>query len=171
VAVVEAAFVIPVLILLILTMFDFGDWVFQVSQANGAARDGARVGIINYQDADNAAAPPPAGRTSNDLAVINQAIAKRLAGQTYTLVGTTLDPNTATCIPPDSTTALPHGCHPAIPGCDRIMVKVQWTRTPWSPTGGLFGLATVHGEAEMTIAGAPVNTATTLGTVDPQAGC
>jgi len=157
VAFVEAALVLPLLFLFLLTMIDFGDWAFQVSQANGAARDGARIGIIHYQDADQAA--------SNDLSLINQAIARRLAGQGYSLVG-----GTATCVQPGSLTSLSNGCHPAIPGCDRIMVKVQWSRTAWSPIGGLFGLATVHGEAEMTIAGAPLSTATTLGTVD-STGC
>ena len=168
-SIVEAAFVIPLLFLFLITTIDFADWAYQVSQANGAARDGARVGVIHYQDADNTAsnvAGPPAG----DLYLINQAISKRLAGQSYSLVGTAAHPGTATCVQPGNVTELSNGCHPAIPGCDRIQVKVTWTRTPWSPFGKLFGSTTVHGEADMTIVGAPVTTNTTLGTPD-SSGC
>ncbi len=156
-AIIEAAIVLPVLFLLLVTTIDFADWAYQVSQANGAARDGARIGLLHYQLADVTG--------STDVQYINQAITKRLAGQSYALVG-----GTAKCVQPNSTTALANGCLPAIPGCDRIQVKVQWNRTPWSPFGNLFGTATVTGEADMTIEGAPASTATTIGTVDTT-GC
>lgn len=167
VTIVEAAFAIPLLFMFIISMLDLGDWAYQVGQATGAARDGARVGLLHYQDADNSMSNvSPTG----DLYLINSAITRRLAGQTYSLVGTTAHPGTATCVQPASLTELSNGCHPAIPGCDRIMVKVQWQRTPWSPVGRLFGTATVKGEAEMTIGGAALDTSTTLGSPDTT-GC
>jgi Flp pilus assembly protein TadG len=162
---IEAALVLPVLFLLVLTMIDFGDWELQLSQARGAARDGARVGTLHYQAADQLSsdvAGPPAG----DLNLIKSAITKRLAGQTYSLSG-----GTATCVRPDLSTLTGTGpCHAAIPGCDLIKVKVTWSRTAFSPFGALFGTQTVTGEAEMTIAGAPTDTSTTIGTVD-STGC
>lgn len=166
VVIVEAAFVIPILFTFILTMVDLGDWAYQAGQAAAAARDGARVGIIHYQDADSSAS----NVSNGDLFLINKAITRRLAGQTYSLVSPSAHPNTATCVQPTTTTELTNGCHPALPGCDRIMVKVQWQRSPWSPIGKLFGTATVKGEAEMTIGGAALDTTTTLGTPDTT-GC
>jgi len=152
--IVEAALVIPLVFLFLLTTIDLADWAFQASQANGAARDGARVGVLHYQSADTAG--------SQDTQYITTAVGRRLAGQTDTL--------TAQCIQPHATTALSHGCGPAIPGCDRIQVKVVWPRTPWSPIGKFFGTATVHGEADMTIVGVPLTTGATIGTVDAT-GC
>ncbi|MCU1448137.1 MAG: hypothetical protein JWP02_307, partial [Acidimicrobiales bacterium] len=72
--IVEAAFVLPLLFFLVLTMVDLGMWGFQTSQATSAARDGARVGIINYVTAKG---PSPGG---TDYTAIANAAKARLGG-------------------------------------------------------------------------------------------
>lgn len=55
--IVEFAFVGPVLFLLMLVMIDLGLVVLGNSVGSNAARDGARVGIVQYLDADVAGSP------------------------------------------------------------------------------------------------------------------
>lgn len=158
VTIVEAAFVLPLLFLLVLTMVDVGQWAFQTSQATSAARDGARVGIINYATADTG---------GQDFTKIQDAVKARLAGNPTGLSVS------VKCVPPDSSAALNNGCGSALAGCDRIMVTVTWTRRASSPLiGSLFGVTSVKGVSAMVIAGAPVSpSATTTSTALPPNGC
>jgi Flp pilus assembly protein TadG len=48
---VEFALVFPVLIILLIAIFDFGRLVFAYNAITNAAREGARVGIINQTEA------------------------------------------------------------------------------------------------------------------------
>lgn len=51
-SIVEAAIVLPILLLLICGILDFG-WIFSHQiMLNNAARDSARYAIVNYSDAD-----------------------------------------------------------------------------------------------------------------------
>jgi Flp pilus assembly protein TadG len=156
--IVEAAFVIPLLFLFVLTMVDLGQWAFQTSQATSAARDGARAGIINYATADTGGA---------DFTTIQNSVKARLGGTPGSIQVN------VKCVPPDSSTALNNGCGSAVAGCDRIMVTVTWNRAALSPIiGKLFGAATVTGQTAMVIAGAPVApTGVTTTTAQAPNGC
>ena len=54
-ALVEFSLVLPVIIVLILGIFDFGRAVFAYNAVSNAAREGMRVGIVNQNDAAIAA--------------------------------------------------------------------------------------------------------------------
>ncbi len=69
---VEFAFVAPVLFLMLGAMLDIGLIVLGTSVASGAARDGARVGIINYLNADNPA--------SSNYTLVKNAVQSKLVG-------------------------------------------------------------------------------------------
>lgn len=142
---IESAFVLPILFLLLLTMFDLGDWSNDKSLATGAARDGARVGIIYYDKAD-VSSPP-----SSDFTNVDNAVKARIQGKPFTYAG-----GKPTCVgPSDDTELTPGGCGSAIVGCDRILVRISWNRTPFSPFGRLFGTNNVEGEAAMVVVGEP----------------
>src|SRR5436305_1032881 len=94
VTIVEAAFVVPLLFLFILGVLDIGMWEFQNSQASSAARDGARVGILKYLNADTSG-------QANNTTVVN-AVKARLGGRTPTVTVTCMGPSTTTAIPCDT---------------------------------------------------------------------
>lgn len=72
-ALLQAAFVIPIFVLFLLGLVDLGLGVFQTSQATSAAADGARAGIVSYQQADVVGSP--------DQARILAAVRARAVGQ------------------------------------------------------------------------------------------
>lgn len=140
-AIAEAVFVVPVLFLVVLGLFDLGQWEFQSSQASGAARDGARAGLMAYTTAaGTTAAPGGAGFTA-----VNSAVSARLAGQGFTVA--------VTCVGPADEVAI--SCSAAKPDADRIRVVVSWTRSPLSPVTQPFGIQQVSGKAVMRVVGAP----------------
>ena len=55
---VEFALIAPILFLILFAMLDIGLAVIGSSVASNAAREGARVGIINYENADTTAGTP-----------------------------------------------------------------------------------------------------------------
>jgi Flp pilus assembly protein TadG len=138
--VVEAAFALPVLFMLVQTFLDFGSWELQSTQAASAARDGARAAILHYSQADVS--------SSADYAIIRAAVKRRIPGQSITAL-------TVTCVGPSTTTPLAGGCASAAVDVDRIVVGVSWTRQPWSLIGKWFGNPTMSGSATMTINGLP----------------
>jgi Flp pilus assembly protein TadG len=140
VTLVEAAFVVPLLFLFILGILDIGMWEFQNSQASSAARDGARVGILQYLDADTSG-------QNNNTAIVN-AVRARLAGRAPTVTVTCMGPSTTTVIPCDNTIDV---------DSDRIKVDVTWTRPPLSFVSKLGGTSTqtVHASSTMQINGLP----------------
>ena len=145
---IESAFVLPILFMVLLSMFDLGDWSNDKSLATGAARDGARVGIIYYDQADVPSATP-----NSDFQNVENAIKARLQNKD---VRFEYDNGTApVCVGPNDDTPLDGGCQSAIVGCDRILVRITWERTPFSPIGRLFGTADVEGEAAMVVIGEP----------------
>jgi Flp pilus assembly protein TadG len=141
VTIVEAAFVIPILFLFVFGLIDIGLWEFQNSQASGAARDGARVGILKYLAADQASPP------SANYSAIDEAVRARLGGQSYTL--------TVTCLAESSTTT--KACNTAVVDHDRIQVVVTWQHPSLTYVGQLAAgnSQTVTGTATMVINGLP----------------
>jgi Flp pilus assembly protein TadG len=147
VTIVEAAFVLPLLFLLVLAMMDIGLWEFSTSQASAAARDGARVGILRYKTASGSTASPGGA----DFTAIDAAVKARLAGQQYSVTVSCVSPtseSTVTC----STARI--GPVPSV--TDRVKVVVTWSRRSLSPLGPLIGSTqTVTGTAVMQILGLP----------------
>jgi Flp pilus assembly protein TadG len=137
---VEAALVLPILLTVVLGFFDFGSWELQSTQASSAARDGARVAILRYKQADVAG--------SADNKAIVDAVKRRLAGQTYSSL-------TVTCVGPTTTTPITGGCAAAQVDRDRVLVNISWSRKPWTFVGGWFGTQTIKGSSTMVINGLP----------------
>ena len=140
-ALAEAALALPILFLLVFGLFDLGQWEFQGSQATAAARDGARAGLMAYKTAEGTTASPGgAGFTT-----INNAVAARLAGQTYSVA--------VSCV--SSLDEVAKACSSSQPDVDRIKVTVTWTRSPLTPVTASFGTQQVSGHAVMKVIGAP----------------
>lgn len=144
-ALVEAAFVLPLVLLFVVGAADLGLWVFGSTQASNAARDGARVGILRYSQAD---VP-----TSADAAAIRAAVERRLdrrpADEPIT-VG-------VRCVNQLQTLTVPGGCSEASPiDRDLVQVTVTWQRRPLSFVTMRFGtIQTVTSTATMAILGRP----------------
>jgi Flp pilus assembly protein TadG len=144
-AMVEAAFVMPPVLLFFLAMVDVGLWVFAGTQASAAARDGARTGILAYRQADVA--------TSTDAVAIRDAVVRRVgaapSGTPLTVV--------VRCVGSSTTTPLAAGCGSAsVLNRDRIDVTVSWERRPISFATVAFGPSqTVTGRAVMVIQDRP----------------
>lgn len=139
---VEAALVLPLVILFMLGAVDLGMWVFQTTQAGSAARSGARVGILHYRLADQTG--------STDEASIRNAVARDAATDAVVSV-------VIRCVGPGSTTVLPGGCSSAsVVSPDRIMIKVSWDRPSLTFLTMPFGATqTVNASAVMAINGLP----------------
>lgn len=136
--VVEAALVMPILMLFVMGLIDFGFWDHQNSQASSGARDGARVAIISVSGAD------VAGTAANSA--VYDAIAGRMGGQAFTF--------TVECM--TSTTTTPKTCDvsPATVDRDRVMVKVTWNRPGLTFVSRMIGVSsTISASSTMTISG------------------
>jgi hypothetical protein len=117
VVVVEAAIVLPLFFALLFALADFS--MAEVGNASGAnaAREGARVGIINFANADQSA--------SANHAKIVAAVNAKLAGMVEK------DPEvTVACLKADGTTPTGYGCDPSKVqiGSDLVKVTVHWTQ-------------------------------------------
>jgi hypothetical protein len=144
---VEAAFAFPIFLTLLFGVIDIGNAEFQTSQATAAARDGARVGILHFDNADVSG--------STDQQTIVTEVNARLAGQTATVVVSCINGLTGS-------TALT--CSQAIPDQDRIQVTVSWTYTGLTPVMASLGPRTISGTATMAILGEPTGLPTTTTT-------
>lgn len=155
--IVEFAFVFPILALLMFGMADIGLVVVGRSVGSAAARDGARVGIINFDCADQYAsggtaahddAKCTAGTTSANYTAVRSAVIARLAG----LVKGTPAVDVR-CYTADATTTEPCSKSTITPGSgDRIEVKVTWQHVSATP----FVVNTTHTDsARMVITGPP----------------
>jgi len=137
-AVVEAAVVLPLLMLFVLGLVDLGLWDYQNSQASSAARDGARVAIISVTGTD------VSGTAANTT--VHDAIAARLGGQAFTF--------TVQCM--SSTTTISKTCavSPTTVDRDRVQVSVSWNRPAMTFVSMMVAAsATVSGSSTMTISG------------------
>jgi Flp pilus assembly protein TadG len=151
-ALIEAAVVLPLLMLFVLGMVDVGLWVFQATQASSAARDGARAGIVRYQLAD---VP-----TSADAGAIRSAVERRIGAQPF---GAPIAVQVR-CVPAGESTSLAGGCSAAsVVNRDRVEVTVSWPRQALSfVTLGFGSSQTVRGRSAMVLLGRP--SGVTLGT-------
>ena len=139
---VEAALVMPLIVLFMLGAVDLGMWVLQTTQAGSAARSGARIGILHYRLADQTG--------STDEASIRAAVTRDATTDAAVTV-------VIRCVGPGSTTVLPGGCQSAsVVSPDRIMVKVSWNRPSLTFLTMPFGATqTVPASAVMAINGLP----------------
>jgi Flp pilus assembly protein TadG len=142
----EFAIVSVVAFFLMFGMADAALIVLGNSVGSNAARDGARVGIINYEDAD------VTGSVNHQA--VKAAVLKRLSGNIAS-------PAVTVACRPASNLALTVACQPGTVtlGRDVIEVRVTWTHKGSSP----FLLSTSHSAiSRMVIGGAPdLTTATT----------
>lgn len=139
VTLVEAALVMPLLFLMVFGLIDLGLWVFESTQAAAAARDGARVAILDYRAAD---VPGSADRASV------QAAASRHIDVSAPIVA-------VRCLGGDDTSL---ACDQAVPGEDRIEVTVSWERETLTFVGALLGQSArqVSATSAMSITGRTV---------------
>lgn len=142
---IEAAFAFPIFLTLLFGIIDIGYAEFQTSQATAAARDGARVAILSFNNADVTG--------STDSQTIVTQINARLAGQQ---VGTIA----VSCLS-GLTGSTAETCSTASPDQDRVRVTVSWSYVALTPVMASFGLTTISGTATMAIVGSPTGLPTT----------
>lgn len=154
---VEFALIASLLFSLLLGMITLGIVEIGNSAGSNAAREGARVGFINFFCADHhSGCPAPSPGDNYDM--IYQAVKNKAAGlvsNSLTVAvrcidGTTVDPTY-----PSTSTKL---CDTSIvPGTDLIEVSITWKQASSSP----FTKGSVHSElARMIISGVPTNVPT-----------
>lgn len=142
VTIVEASFALPILFLFIFGLIDMGLWTLNSNQAANAARDGARAGVLSYEQADQAG--------SADRAAIVAAIQQHLPGQDLDDSAIAIE-----CVQAGGTVT---PCAVAVPDVDRIRVAVQWEWKLLTPIAGTIGIESgaAEGAATMAIVGRPL---------------
>jgi len=149
VAVVEAAFALPILLTFIFALVDLGMWTLNVNQATNAARDGARAGILGHVGAD----VPGSDAEEAILAAVEAHLDRGVEGVEIA------------CIDPEDTALA--SCAGARVDVDRIRVEVEWNWTLLTPIAVILGYdqGRAHASATMTIVGSPLpGTATSSST-------
>ena len=144
VTIVEAAFVVPLLFMFMFGLVDLGMWTLNSNQASNAARDGARVGILEL----------PLRGAGFDVAEAKIESAVRANLPDGTVVSD--DDIDITC-PDDSTGDWTEAaCKTSDP--ERIRVAVAWKWTLVTPVATILGIENgdVSGSATMEIVGRPV---------------
>lgn len=140
VTIVEAAFVVPLLFMFMFGLVDLGMWTLNSNQAANAARDGARVGILEF---------PLRGTDLADAeAAIVSAVQDHLPEGTMETTDVTI-----TCLDSDDAVV---PCTVADP--DRVKVDVAWAWRLVTPVATVLGIdeGDVKGSATMEIVGRPV---------------
>lgn len=146
VSVVEAAFVIPILFLLVFGLIDVGLWSLQKGQASSGARDGARAAIVLNMASNTL--------TAANTAKIDAAVKARLTEGVDDIdiecnkdgVGTDFGPCWSGT---QDVTSADYGSA-------KVRVSVLWNRPFLTFVGNLFGNAQdVKGSSSMVIVGAP----------------
>jgi Flp pilus assembly protein TadG len=164
--IVEAAFVLPIVFVLLSAMIDLGFWAFQNAQVANSARDGARVAILDYTGADaNSTYQDCPGVSSftqstslgscSQLQAIQQAIESHLAGRSFTA--------TVACYTAGTNTVVQCSSGSLVPGQDEITVKVTTPRPSYAFIGPHFGGNSITESSTLEIVGlpSPQGTATT----------
>lgn len=141
VTIVEAAFVLPILLMFMFGLVDLGLWTLNSNQATNAARDGARLGIIDFETAD-------VPNSDMHLAIV-EAVERRL---NRTLQADDVE---VSCVQPDD---LGIACSSALVDVDRIRVEVDWSWDLVTPVAAIIGVdeGDVQGSATMAIVGRPL---------------
>lgn len=148
VTVVEAAFALPILLTFIFGLVDLGMWTFNANQATNAARDGARLAILDYQDADD--------ETSSMRAAIVDAVRSRLEADKVDSVMVSCVDDTGSAI----------ACSTAEVDVDSVRVDVEWTWDLITPVAAILGYdeGEATGSATMKLVGRPLPGSTTAPT-------
>jgi Flp pilus assembly protein TadG len=149
---VEAALVLPTLLLLVLGLADLANLSLQHSQASSTARDGARTAILHYECADSTVG---ACSTSTDQAAVTDAVTRRLAAKPGVAV-------TVRCLDGGTLSAEP--CIHAAVDTDLVEVTVSWPMRPLSFVGAGFTPSTISASSRMAIVGLPLTTPATTTT-------
>lgn len=140
--ILEAALAVPIFLSFVLGFVDLGHAVLQTSQGTSASADGARVGILRYQQADVVG--------SSDWTAIEDAVRKRLVGQS-------LDPVNGLKVRCVNSSGSKVTCASADPERDRIEVTVTWAYVPLSPLGHTLAIGNIQGQATMGLVGQPID--------------
>lgn len=142
VTIVEAAFALPILLMFMFGLVDVGMWVFNSNQATNAARDGARLGIIDFETADDIG--------SEMHTAIVAAVESRLDRHV------SADQVTVRCVTPGGTST---DCEYADVDADRIQVDVEWHWDFVTPIAAVFGQdrGSASGSATMVLSGRPLS--------------
>lgn len=143
VTIVEAAFALPILLMFMFGLVDIGMWVFNSNQATNAARDGARLGIIDFETADQ-----PLDPGSMHATIVSAAEAR---------LDRDLDPDQVTVKCVRAGLPLP-SCGDARVDSDRIEVTVEWHWDLVTPIAGIVGVdrGAATGTTSMVISGRPL---------------
>lgn len=138
VTIVEAAFAFPILLTFIFGLVDLGMWTFNANQATNAARDGARAGILSFEDLDDP--------SSADHDRVEAAVEAHLDRQ--------VDSISVACVDPDGNDV---GCASARVDVDSVRVDVEWDWTLVTPVAAILGYddGRAAGSATMNIVGLP----------------
>lgn len=140
----------PIVFVLLSALIDLGFWTYENSQVANAARDGARVAMLNYMGASTTPSFNQSTSLSgapDDLA-IQQAILSHLAGRPFSAV--------VTCYAYNSKgTPTPETCSSATIGFDEISVAVTTARPSYSFIGPRFGSSQITETATLVIVGLP----------------
>ncbi len=140
VSVVEAAFALPILFMFIFGLIDLGMWTLNANQATNAARDGARLAILDFSGAD------VSGSAKHDAIVA--AVQSRLEDEKVENV-------TVRCRKPAGTTVT---CASAAVDIDSVQVDVDWSWNLITPVAALLGYdqGDATGSATMKLVGRPL---------------
>lgn len=140
VTIVEAAFALPILLTFIFGLIDIGMWTFNANQATNAARDGARLGIIDFEDADD--------ESSDMHEAIVAAVGSRLEEAKVESVD-------VSCV---SDTGATKPCSSATVDVDSIKVEVEWAWDLITPVAAILGYdrGEATGSASMRLVGRPL---------------
>lgn len=135
-ALVEAAFAVPIFLILFMGLADLGLAAVQTSQASSGAVDGGRAGVV-------LATPPDSTNCATDPGYqkIVGAVQKRIPGRDLGCENVTL-----TCSKPDGTVV---NCLVADTLNDKLTVEVHWVWEPISPAGHSLPLEEIRGHATM----------------------
>lgn len=164
VTVVEAAFALPILLTFIFGLIDIGMWTFNANQATNAARDGARVGIIDFEQADDSG--------SAMHAAIVDAVGSRLEDAKVESVSISCVTSAGT--PVTDVDGDGDRCEHAEVDVDSIKVDVEWAWDLVTPVAAILGYdrGEATGSATMRLVGRPLastsgSTTTTTTTTTP----
>ncbi len=141
VSVVEAAFALPILFMFIFGLIDLGMWTLNANQATNAARDGARLAILDFAGAD------VTGSAKHEAIV--DAVQSRLEDDKVQSV-------TVGCYT-EAGTKLPT-CASAKVDIDSIKVDVGWSWDLITPVAAILGYdrGDATGSATMKLVGRPL---------------
>jgi Flp pilus assembly protein TadG len=134
---IEAAIVTPLLMVFLMALFDFAMLELRQSDLASAARDGARTGIIHWQDADLGTYTGGSCPTSpSSFSAICSSVLQRLAGSSPTTI-------TVQCYVKSSSTTEACANGTITEGLDSLDVTVAYSYRPATIVGETF-IGTSH---------------------------